>query len=112
MTIVDRIIKFLGGFTNSEQSVLESEYNHQRDQVQQSRARIEYLEKELAFEREERKYLQELIFTKFGITPSKEDPQNEEELKPIRTSPQRWSGLKNRLEKDDIQRVYALQEKS
>ena len=108
MTIIDRIIKFLGGFTNIEYVTLDLEYKNQRELALNNRARVESLEKELAYTREERKILQDLIFIKFGITSNKEEGLSQEELEPIRTSPQRWSSLRGKLEEDDRQRATGM----
>lgn len=105
MSIIDRFIKFLGLFTNKEYSLINLEYNNQRDLVSFYRARVDYLEKELSSQNEERKFLQDLIFKRFGVVVSEENPQSEETFQPIKTSPRRWSDLKIAMERDDRERV-------
>jgi hypothetical protein len=110
--MINWLIKFLGGFTKEQVTLLEKEYEHQRELQLTNRARVEYLEKELSQEREERKFLQETIYKKFGfITPEEVLNQSQEQFQPISTGPTRWSGLKNRLEQDDRQRVTGMASK-
>jgi hypothetical protein len=104
--VLNAIIRFLGGFSFQEYEALNSEYNNQRDLVSQYRAREERLENELKAEREERKFLQDLIFKRFGVIVSEGEPQSEENFQPIKTSPKRWSQLKNAMEEDDRMRVF------
>ncbi len=105
MNIINWLIKFLGGFTSEEFHSLEHEFNSQRELGIQSRVRVDFLERELKSEREERKQLQEIIFKKFGIIASEEvNSQEEPELQPVSNGSQRWSNLRARLEKDDSER--------
>jgi hypothetical protein len=103
--MINWLIKFLGGVLREDNALLIVEYNAQRDLVSSYRARVDYLEKELALEREERKSLQNIIYKKFGVIVPDEISQSQEELQPVRTSPRRWSDLKGALERDDRERV-------
>lgn len=105
MQIIDRIIKFLGGFTKEEYSLLNIEYISQRDLVSSYRARQDSILEELKEERKERKFLQDLIFKKFGITISEDSSKEETSFQPVKTSPRRWSDLKSAMEQDDRNRV-------
>lgn len=105
MTIIERLIKFLGGFTKNEYSLIEKEYDNQYEIVSGYRAREESILSLLREESKERKFLQDLILKKSGMIAPEETPQTEEIFQPIRTSPRRWSGLKEALEKDDRERV-------
>lgn len=106
MIIINWLIHFLGGFTKEEFTLLNKEYENQRALGIQSRAREEFLTNELKLEREERKILQDLIFKKCGvITPDNLNDAPPESLQPVSNGSQRWSNLKVRLEKDDLQRM-------
>jgi hypothetical protein len=105
----DWLIKFLKARTNEEYLLLNAEYNAQREFTSLYRARVDSLEAQVLAERAERRFLQDLIFKRFGVTISEDSPAvQEENLKPIGTSPQRWSSLRGRLEKDDRQRVTGV----
>jgi|ERR1035441_1185893 hypothetical protein len=102
------IIKFLGGFTNYEYSLLGNENNQQRELISSYRAREEFLTNELKLEREDRKFLQDIIYKKFGVIASSEPSVTEEtDLQPINSGTQSWFNLRNRMERDDKMRSQA-----
>jgi hypothetical protein len=103
--IIDFLLSLLGGISKDQYDSVTFQYNIQRDLVNYSRARIEYLENELKLEREDRKSLQELIYKRFGLIESAETAREAENISPIRTSPRRWSQLKTAMERDDHERV-------
>jgi hypothetical protein len=104
--MIDSIIKFLGGFTKFEYSLLENEHIQQRQLIAANRARVEFLEQRLSETETERKFLQDLIFKKFGILPSIEtDEAQQENLQPLSNGAQSWSNLRTRMERDDRERV-------
>ena len=105
--MINWLIKLLYGYTDKEYSLLETEYDNQRELVVAYRARVEFLENELNAERAERKQLQELIFKRFGISYSDETECGtiNEPLQPINSGSRRWSNLRSRLEKDDQMRM-------
>jgi len=107
-----KLLKFLGLFTTQEYTLLNLEYNTQRDLVNLYRTRVDELEKSLAEEKTERKFLQDLIFKRFGVLIPEDslDQSQTENLKPISNGPTRWSTLRNRLEQDDRQRVHGVHE--
>jgi hypothetical protein len=105
----NKLIKLLGGRTDEEYDLLEAEYQSQRNLALVLRDQVEHLEKNLTMERDERQRLQEIIFKNYGIVTSDEipSPAIDKKLNPIRTSPQRWSNLRIRLEEDDRARVMS-----
>jgi hypothetical protein len=104
--MINKIIKFLGGFTLLEHSLLNKEYESQREFNVQNRARVEFLEQRLSEAETERKFLQDLIFKKFGVLPSIETGEAQQEnLQPLSNGAQSWSNLRTRMERDDRERV-------
>lgn len=105
MLFINWLIHLLGGWTREEYDFLEKQFNNHREIVTNYRAREERLFNEIKQEREDRKFLQDILFKKFGIIdPPERLPEKLEEYKPI-NSKQRWSNLKSRLERDDWERV-------
>jgi hypothetical protein len=104
------LIKLLGGISREDYSLLKLEYQSQRDLTTALRKGEEDLLKILHEIKEERNRLQEIIFKNYGVVTSEEKEFNgtDKELQPIRTSPQRWSALKGKLESDDRARAFAL----
>jgi hypothetical protein len=109
--MLDRIIKFLGGFTKEEYTDLNWQLTVQRDITATYRAREEFLSSELKEEKADRQRLREIIFKKFNITPE-ENPQSnqQEDFQPIRTSANRWSNIKGAMERDDLSRARGYSE--
>ena len=106
MQIINRLIKLLGGVTADQYHLFEEEEISQRELVIAYRAREERLFNELKMEREVRKFLQDVIFKKFGIIASDlSEVEEAPDLQPVNFGIQRWSNLKNRLERDDAERV-------
>jgi hypothetical protein len=105
------LIHLLKGITKEEHNLLNIEYLQQRDLVTDYRAREDRLLKELELERSERKELQQIIFKNFGVVFNDESKPftqaDYDQLKPISNGPQRWSNVKNRMEKDDRARANA-----
>jgi hypothetical protein len=100
------LIHLFKGATKEEYLQLNIEYNAQREFTSIYRARVDSLEAQLLAERTERKFLQDLIFKRFGVLISEDSPQEQgENLRPISNGPTRWSSLRNKLEQDDHQRV-------
>jgi hypothetical protein len=100
------LIHFFKGATKEEYLQLNTEYNAQREFALIYRARVDSLEAQLLAERTERKFLQDLIFKRFGVLISENSPEtNQENLRPISNGPTRWSSMKSRLEADDHARV-------
>lgn len=100
------LIELLGCVTRESYNLLNTEYLNQRDLVAHYRAREESLLNELAQERNERKFIQDLLFKKVGIIHENENiSEDNESLQPVRTSPRRWSQLKSAMEQDDLNRV-------
>jgi membrane-bound lytic murein transglycosylase MltF len=89
--MLSKLIEFLGG-------VPKFEYDR-------ANARVEYLEIELKLAHEERKFLQDLIFKRFGIIAESNNQDEAENINPIRTSPRRWSQIKTAMERDDRERI-------
>ena len=107
--MVDKIIKLLGGYTKLEYHLTDKEYSQQYHLVQILRERESQLLKQFEQEKQERQRLQEIIFKKFNILPEENSSsiQDDPELKPIKTSPRRWSELRTAMEQDDRERVKA-----
>ena len=105
--MINWLIELLGGFTADQYHLFEKEYDNQREIIVTYRARQERLLNELKTERDERKFLQDIIFKKFGIINSDTYVTTEKDpnLQPVNFGTQRWSNLKNRLERDDAERV-------
>jgi hypothetical protein len=100
------LIELIGGRTEEEYLLLTKEYDSQRDLVIQHRAREEYLMNELKNEKEDKKFLQNILFKRFGIIdPPEGNVQEQEQLQPVSSGTQRWSNLRARLERDDVLRM-------
>jgi hypothetical protein len=108
--MLNRIIKFLGGYTKQEFSDLTKEYNIQRDLVTEFRAREVSLNNWLREEIADRKEIQKIIFKKFNILPEENNDSSFEDYQPIKSSSRRWSGLRSDLERDDRARVKGFTE--
>ena len=109
--MINWIIKFLGGILKEDYSLLNTEYENQREIADTLRGQNQEIYKRLEAETTERKYLQELLFKNSGIIPREEGYQEQENnLQPIKTSPERWSSLRGKIEKDDLARAIGAKE--
>ena len=100
------LIHFLGGFTREEYDLINLEFTSQHELAAIYRAREESILKDIEEHKNETKFLQNILFKRFGVIDSPvTDNQTQEEFKPLVNGPSRWSSLKAKLEKDDMARA-------
>ena len=92
--------------TQEEYDLMELQYSTQRAMCETLRASImESVAREKKLD-EERLYLQDILFKNYGVIPSQGNPQaNLGNPEPIRMTSPRWSEVKIRMERDDLERV-------
>lgn len=112
--VVDKIISWLGGISKeaheNQKRLWDSQIESYRNQYLNIKGQNELLTKTLDSETVERKYLQDLIFKKFGVTIMEQTEQRGlENLQPLRIVPRSARATLRDMEMDD--KVRASTEK-
>lgn len=109
--MVDRIIKFLGGFTNSEFRMCELERDSYKTSSDSLKGQLIQAEKYFDFMHQEGKAFKDLFMAQMGLgamnPPSMDDM---EKMKPLRTQAPSARQIMREMEEDDRQRAKSMRD--